>query len=293
MQALTLTPRHAISMDMKIAIDDSFTLDGSSFSCPSSTSSSFSSNASSTYDVFTPTSGCSTPLRRSCSSDFDASFCSDNTPYELTPPGSANTCDGYFPMELRPTTPLHHFMNEGHPSTPSPIRYQHGAAFDDVLASQSCMSQIQGLPLYPLGSTLATPPLMFPTPQTSVHGSSMMDMSEMWSMNGEVDNMSMFEDMSPQSHFQYNRAEPEFDLHALAKKTKAIGGVLAKQQTRTLQTVLHAPHAPVRVTKSRTKTVKARNAPVTVAEKASFPCREAGCPKKYARAEHEKRHWLA
>ncbi|KAJ1338718.1 tramtrack [Microdochium nivale] len=115
-------------MDSRIGFEDGCFFDDQSLSCPSSASS-FSASSSS-CDVYTPSSGRSTPARRIRTLDYDNIPCSGSIAYDLTPPASA--LSNYFPQDIKNSFPdlLEYDPITSTPSRKASLQTTHTMEFD-------------------------------------------------------------------------------------------------------------------------------------------------------------------
>ncbi|TPX08871.1 uncharacterized protein E0L32_009689 [Thyridium curvatum] len=276
-----------MAMDLKLEIDDRFSLGApQSFSCPS-TSSSFSS-ASSSYDPFTPTSGRSSPTRRP-SVDFESSFYSDPAGFDMTPPSSA--VSSYFPIHHHMKNDMEpDFLPNGMPVTPS--RYGSNM-LDATLASHSWhgpLTPTHSMDMYSFAESMGSSPFMVPTPAHSIYNGNSCDVPTLWSMgmdspvtfeNHPSPLKSMRDDGSP---FAFNRPRRRLFMED------------AQQKSNVLQRVQQAAHMPLRSSGKRDRTgavVSSGHNGVSVQRIAAgaFKCDVPGCSSKpFKRMEHLKRH---
>ncbi|KAL1870413.1 hypothetical protein VTK73DRAFT_2651 [Phialemonium thermophilum] len=296
----------ALNMDLKLDTDDTYSLGSRSMTCPS-LNTSF-SDASSAYHPFTPTSGCSTPIRRSSSTHFDGSFSSySDTPFDLTPPSSAVSTQ--FPYDFKPGTPqdmLFHAL----PSTPS----KYSVMMDAGLDSHGLNGQLtppQAIDFLPFSSFHN--PFVSPG-HHSLDGSDEVENQRLWSqMTGEAP-IDFDDDIGPtdmsglyhssavlcsnqgNSGFLASPYRPQSmasrrQLHISEAQQK--GAALQNLQKESPRLRTRASTRPRRVAKQAARSSAIPMCgPVKNIPLRQYYCDQGCTGKAYSRQEHLKRHFL-
>lgn len=277
-----------MAMELKVEVDDRFSLSAPpTFTCPSTTSS-FSS-ASSSYDPFTPTSGRSSPNRRS-SVDFD-SFYSDPAGFDMTPPSSA--VSSYFPMHQSMKGDMEpDYLPNGMPVTPS--RYNNNLMDPSMHSWHGPLTPTHSMDMYTFAESMGSSPFMVPTPAHSLYNGNGCDVPTLWSMG--MDSPVTFE----------NHPSPLKSMAALRddgspyafnnRSRRRLFMEEAQQKSNVLQRMQQAAHMPLRSSGKRDRTgaiVPSGDNGVSVQRIAAgaFKCDVPGCSSKpFKRMEHLKRH---
>lgn len=285
------------SMDLKLSTEDVFDVASQSVGCHSSNGSF--SDVSSAYNPFTPTSGCSTPLRRSTSA-FDASFSSytDSASFDLTPPSSAVSAQ--FPYDFKAQAHQQDMYFHGLPSTPS--KYN-SVMLDVGLDSHHLNGQLtppHGMNFLPFSSLHAPP---FASPCHTLDGEN-PESAELWSQIaaetpidfGEPQRLqSVYETSAMHARSHQNLSSPSYRAQ-FAGSRRQVHMTDAQKKAAALQNVQQkSPRL-----KNRARPRKAKNpsrtipicGPVKNIPLRQFYCDQGCSGKAYSRQEHLKRHFL-
>jgi len=272
---------------MRLEIPDFDIMDQSDFESlnlayPPSSSHSFSS-ASSSFGVFTPTSGRSTsPNSNPESLDFATSFGSavDTFSYDLTPPSSA--ISPYFQADVRYEDPCVLYQSQP-PVTPS---RSHQEFTGHLLNSYGQQTPSQVSSFFPFGAELASSPI----PPTPVHGSQFGQSWDTWptawpQTDSPIDFVKKEEDSSyPPFSAPAHHGRRLFDDPA-KKKTTA----LRKAQLRGPPTNTGGIRKRTKPSTPPTKAL-ANGLEVPVAECNKVKCDWDGCDLVFKKKEHMVRH---
>lgn len=281
-------------MDLKLGMDDSFDVGSQSMGCQSSNTSF--SDVSSVYHPFTPSSACSTPLRRSTSA-FDASFSSytDSSSFDLTPPSSA--VSSQFPYDFKSST-HQDLLFHGIPSTPT----KYNVMLDVALDSHHLHGQLtppHGMDFLPFSNLNSAP---FSSPCHTLDGEDPETMDQLWSQIsgdtpidfGEPQRLQSLYDPNAVARSHHHMSSPSYRAQ-LASSRRHLQISEAQQKAAALQSVQKSPRQ-----KNRTRLRRTRQpsraipicGPVKNIPPRQFYCDQGCSGKAYSRQEHLKRHFL-
>lgn len=284
-------------MDLKLSTEDAFNVASQSVGCHSSNGSF--SDVSSAYNPFTPTSGCSTPLRRSTSA-FDASFSSytDSGSFDLTPPSSAVSTQ--FPYDFK-SNAHQNMLFHNLPSTPS--KYNN-MMVDVGLDSHHLNGQLtppHGMNFLPF-SSLHTGP--FSSPCHTLDGEDPENVDRLWSQIaaetpidfGEAQRMQSVYEPNSMSQSHQNMASPSYRAQ-FSSTRRHVHMTDAQKKAAALQNV-QQQKSPRHKNRSRPRKAKNPSRPIPMCGPVkNIPLRQFYCDqgcsgKAYSRQEHLKRHFL-